>query len=53
VTDERVTKDYFVDEAGDLTLFDKNGQVIGGNKEVPHCFSLVGLVDLGSDSANM
>lgn len=42
---EKIVKHYFVDEAGDLTLFDRKGRIIVGNESVPHCF-MVGLVDL-------
>jgi|SRR5215203_257599 len=45
-------KHYFVDEAGDLTLFDKRGHIIVGNEGVSHCFML-GLVELPDpDSAH-
>jgi hypothetical protein len=40
-----VVKHYFVDEAGDMVLFDKKGRIAVGNGEVPRCF-MVGLVDL-------
>ena len=43
--DEPATKQFFVDEAGDLTLFDKHGRVIIGQEGVSRCF-LVGLADL-------
>jgi hypothetical protein len=45
VTESLLAKHYFVDEAGDLTLFDKSGRVIVGREGVSHCF-YVGLVDL-------
>src|SRR5581483_7775454 len=31
---------YFVDEAGDLTLFDKRGRVIVGQEGVSRCFAV-------------
>ncbi len=40
-----VIKHYFVDEAGDLTFFDRKGRIIVGNGKVPRCV-MVGLVDL-------
>ncbi len=42
---EKAVKQYFVDEAGDLVLFDKKGRIIVGNGSVPLCF-MVGFVDL-------
>ncbi len=33
-----IVHNYFVDEAGDLTLFDKKGRVIVGNERVSKCF---------------
>lgn len=38
-------KHFFVDEAGDLTLFDKRKRIVVGNEGVSRCF-IVGLVDL-------
>src|SRR5687767_8534598 len=38
-------KHYFVDEAGDLTLFNKRGRIIVGNEGVSRCFML-GLLEL-------
>lgn len=37
---ERVTKHYFVDEAGDLTIFGKGGKVVLGQEDVSRCFML-------------
>lgn len=42
---EKAVKHYFVDEAGDLTLFDKRKRAIVGKEGVSRCF-MVGLVDL-------
>jgi hypothetical protein len=41
----KTVKHYFVDEAGDLTLFDKKGRIVVGNGKVPRCFML-GLADV-------
>jgi hypothetical protein len=38
VNDPAVHQHYFVDEAGDLTLFDKRGRVIVGEEGVSRCF---------------
>ncbi len=38
-------KHYFVDEAGDMTLFDKRGDIIVGNEGVSRCL-MVGMVDI-------
>ncbi len=38
-------KHYFVDEAGDLTLFDKRKRIVVGKEGVSRCF-MVGLIDL-------
>lgn len=43
-------KHYFVDEAGDLTLFDKQGNTVVGNKGVSRHF-MVGLVELPDPAA--
>lgn len=40
-----VIKHYFVDEAGDLTLFDKRRRIVVGKEGVSRCF-MMGLVDL-------
>ncbi len=42
---DRNIKHYFVDEAGDLTLFDKRKRIIVGKEGVSWCF-MVGLLDL-------
>lgn len=42
---EPVTKHYFIDEAGDGTLFDKKGRVIIGEEGCSKFF-MIGLVDL-------
>ncbi len=45
-----VVKHYFVDEAGDMVLFDKKGRISVGRGDVPRCF-MVGLVDLPDPAA--
>lgn len=45
MTAERVVKHYFVDEAGDLTLFDRRKRIVVGKEGISNCF-MVGLVDL-------
>ncbi len=42
---EKTIKHYFVDEAGDLTLFDRRKRIIVGKEGASRCF-MVGLVDL-------
>lgn len=44
MTAEKVVKHYFVDEAGDLTLFDRRKRIVVGRQGVSRCF-MVGLVD--------
>ena len=39
------TKHFFVDEAGDLTLFDKKGRSMLGKEGVSRCF-MVGFIEL-------
>lgn len=41
----KVVKHYFVDEAGDLTLFDRRKRIVVGKEGISKCF-MVGLVDL-------
>jgi hypothetical protein len=43
-------KHYFVDEAGDLTLFDKEGGIVVGNEGVSRYF-MIGLVELPDPDA--
>lgn len=45
MTSESTVKHYFVDEAGDLTLFDKRGRIVVGEQGISKCF-MAGLVDL-------
>ncbi len=42
---EHILKHYYVDEAGDLTLFDKKGKIIIGNEGVSKCF-MVGFASV-------
>jgi len=44
-TPENIVNHYYVDEAGDLTLFDKKGKIIIGNEGVSKCF-IVGFAYL-------
>lgn len=46
----RPPKSYFVDEAGDGTLFDRDGRVIIGSEGCSNFF-LVGLADLAAPAA--
>jgi Protein of unknown function (DUF3800) len=41
----RPTKYFFVDEAGDLTLFDKKGRSLVGREGVSRCF-MIGMIEL-------
>jgi hypothetical protein len=43
--DNQIIKYYFVDEAGDLTLFDKYKNIVVGQEGSSNCF-MVGLADL-------
>ncbi|MAT59760.1 MAG: hypothetical protein CMF23_17440 [Ignavibacteriae bacterium] len=38
VQNSNIINNYFVDEAGDLTLFDKKGRIIVGNEGISKCF---------------
>jgi hypothetical protein len=40
-----IIKHYFVDEAGDLTLFNKRKQIVVGNEGSSSCF-MVGMADI-------
>ena len=45
MSDESTVHHYFVDEAGDLTLFGRRGKVLVGSPGCSHCF-MVGVVHL-------
>jgi len=45
MTDQYLKKFYFVDEAGDLTLFNKRGKIIVGSQGVSKFFML-GVADI-------